>query len=88
MFFHVFRRGSDRRTRFEDEADYAPFLRLFGQTQEAAPMRVPAYCVPSNHGHPALFLFQLQPSEGNATGRFWTTDLAVEYVRLNADYHT
>jgi glutamate N-acetyltransferase / amino-acid N-acetyltransferase len=31
---------------------------------------------------------QLQLGEGNAKGRFWTTDLTVEYVRLNADYHT
>jgi glutamate N-acetyltransferase/amino-acid N-acetyltransferase len=30
----------------------------------------------------------LQLSEGTAKGRFWTTDLTVEYVRLNADYHT
>jgi glutamate N-acetyltransferase/amino-acid N-acetyltransferase len=27
-------------------------------------------------------------SEGNASARFWTTDLTAEYVRLNADYHT
>ncbi len=27
-------------------------------------------------------------SEGAAAGRFWTTDLTAEYVRLNADYHT
>ncbi len=27
-------------------------------------------------------------SEGEATVRFWTTDLTAEYVRLNADYHT
>lgn len=26
--------------------------------------------------------------EGQATARFWTTDLTAEYVRLNADYHT
>jgi glutamate N-acetyltransferase/amino-acid N-acetyltransferase len=26
--------------------------------------------------------------EGKACGRFWTTDLTAEYVRLNADYHT
>ena len=31
---------------------------------------------------------QLQLSEGSARGRFWTTDLTAEYVRLNADYHT
>jgi len=30
----------------------------------------------------------LQLGEGHAKGRFWTTDLTVEYVRLNADYHT
>jgi glutamate N-acetyltransferase/amino-acid N-acetyltransferase len=26
--------------------------------------------------------------EGQASARFWTTDLTAEYVRLNADYHT
>ncbi|MCC7086635.1 MAG: bifunctional glutamate N-acetyltransferase/amino-acid acetyltransferase ArgJ [Pirellulales bacterium] len=26
--------------------------------------------------------------EGDSAVRFWTTDLTVEYVRLNADYHT
>ncbi len=31
---------------------------------------------------------QLQLGEGSGKGRFWTTDLTVEYVRLNADYHT
>ena len=25
---------------------------------------------------------------GTASARFWTTDLTVEYVRLNAEYHT
>ncbi|MEM6329663.1 MAG: bifunctional glutamate N-acetyltransferase/amino-acid acetyltransferase ArgJ [Planctomycetota bacterium] len=27
-------------------------------------------------------------AEGAAAGRFWTTDLTAEYVRLNAEYHT
>ena len=26
--------------------------------------------------------------EGEASARFWTTDLTAEYIRLNADYHT
>jgi glutamate N-acetyltransferase/amino-acid N-acetyltransferase len=26
--------------------------------------------------------------EGEASARFWTTDLTAEYVRLNAEYHT
>ena len=30
----------------------------------------------------------LRFSEGNASIRFWTTDLTAEYVRLNADYRT
>ncbi|MBN2474471.1 MAG: bifunctional glutamate N-acetyltransferase/amino-acid acetyltransferase ArgJ [Pirellulales bacterium] len=31
---------------------------------------------------------ELEFAEGDASGRFWTTDLTAEYVRLNADYHT
>lgn len=27
-------------------------------------------------------------SEGEASARFWTSDLTAEYVRINADYHT
>lgn len=33
-------------------------------------------------------LVQLELSEGQASIRFWTSDLTAEYVRLNADYHT
>ena len=33
-------------------------------------------------------LIQLELSEGDARSRFWTSDLTVEYVRINADYHT
>jgi glutamate N-acetyltransferase / amino-acid N-acetyltransferase len=33
-------------------------------------------------------LIQLQFGEGDASVRYWTTDLTAEYVRLNADYHT
>ncbi len=33
-------------------------------------------------------LVQIRFREGDATLRFWTTDLTSEYVRLNADYHT
>ena len=31
---------------------------------------------------------QLRFGEGDAATRFWTSDLTVEYVRINADYHT
>jgi len=50
MIFHVLNRGNDQRTIFGNEDDYAAFQRLFGQTQESAPMRVLAYCLLSNIG--------------------------------------
>jgi glutamate N-acetyltransferase/amino-acid N-acetyltransferase len=31
---------------------------------------------------------ELTFGEGDATARFWTTDLTAEFVRLNADYHS
>jgi putative transposase len=55
MIFHVLNRGNDQRTIFRNEDDYAAFLRLFGQTQESAPMRVLAYCLLSNHWHLVLW---------------------------------
>ncbi len=33
-------------------------------------------------------LLRLDLGEGDAAGRFWTSDLTADYVRLNADYHT
>lgn len=33
-------------------------------------------------------LLHLEMGEGQASVRFWTTDLTAEYIRLNADYHT
>ena len=31
---------------------------------------------------------ELRLRQGEASIRFWTTDLTAEYIRLNADYHT
>jgi glutamate N-acetyltransferase / amino-acid N-acetyltransferase len=31
---------------------------------------------------------RLELSEGTEQIRFWTSDLTVDYVRFNADYHT
>jgi glutamate N-acetyltransferase/amino-acid N-acetyltransferase len=33
-------------------------------------------------------LVELRFREGDAAARFWTSDLTVEYIRINADYHT
>lgn len=38
----------------------------------------------ADHDTNIVLLFE----EGEASARFWTTDLTAEYVRLNADYHT
>lgn len=32
--------------------------------------------------------FKLTFTEGDASARFWTTDLTTEYIHINADYHT
>ncbi len=40
--------------------------------------------IKENHETHILLTF----GEGDASVRFWTTDLTAEYVRLNADYHT
>lgn len=55
MVFHVLNRGNDRRTIFEDDGDYEAFLRMLYQIQQAAPMRVLAYCLLSNHWHMLLW---------------------------------
>jgi glutamate N-acetyltransferase/amino-acid N-acetyltransferase len=31
---------------------------------------------------------ELTLSEGTAETRFWTSDLTIDYVKLNAEYHT
>jgi len=55
MLFHVLNRGNDGRTIFEDDGDYEAFLRLFGETQQVAPMRLLAYCLMPNHWHLLLW---------------------------------
>ena len=52
------------------------------------PVDFDAKTVSDSIRHSRDTLIQLQLSEGAAHGRFWTTDLTAEYVRLNADYHT
>jgi glutamate N-acetyltransferase/amino-acid N-acetyltransferase len=56
--------------------------------QGGTPVDFDAKTVSDSIRHNRDTLIQLQLSEGTATGRFWTTDLTAEYVRLNADYHT
>jgi len=70
MVFHCVNRGNDRRTIFDDPADYAAFERVMESVVQAVPMRVLAYCLMPNHwhlllwpradGHLAAFMQRLQ----------------------------
>ena len=51
VVFHVLNRANARRTLFEDEGDYAAFIRVLEQACARVAMRLLAYCVMPNHWH-------------------------------------
>lgn len=53
-----------------------------------APAKFNAAQVSRSIGASRETFIRLQLSEGDASARFWTSDLTVDYVRFNADYHT
>jgi glutamate N-acetyltransferase/amino-acid N-acetyltransferase len=65
-------------------------LRINGTTLYERGMPVPfdAEAVSHSISQNRETLVELGLSEGDASARFWTSDLTAEYVRLNADYHT
>ncbi len=71
-----------------DPAGVSLFLNGFQLYQGGTPVDFDAKSVSDSIRNNRDVLIQLQLSEGSARGRFWTTDLTQEYVRLNADYHT
>jgi glutamate N-acetyltransferase/amino-acid N-acetyltransferase len=71
-----------------DPAGVSLFLNGFQLYQGGTPVDFDAKSVSDSIRNNRDTLVQLQLSEGSARGRFWTTDLTQEYVRLNADYHT
>src|SRR5690606_25109916 len=44
-------RANDRRTIFQDDADYLAFLRVIRKAQTTCPIRILAYCMMPNHWH-------------------------------------
>lgn len=71
-----------------DPAGVSLFLNGFQLYQGGTPVDFDAKSVSDSIRNNRDTLIQLQLTEGSARGRFWTTDLTQEYVRLNADYHT
>jgi putative transposase len=65
MVFHVLNRGNEQRRIFESEGDYLTFLRVMGETVEAVPLRILAWCLMPNHWHLLLW-----PKEDGELGRF------------------
>jgi glutamate N-acetyltransferase/amino-acid N-acetyltransferase len=56
--------------------------------RQGAPVAFDAAAVSSSIRAENETSVQLRLAEGGASVRFWTSDLTVEYVRFNADYHT
>jgi len=76
MIFHVINRGNDRGGIFDDDADYAAFMRVLAETLELVPgMRLLSYCLMPNHWHLVLW-----PRGGGELGRF-VQRLTVTHVR-------
>ena len=55
VVYHVLNRANARAAIFEDDADYAAFLRILGQAAARTAMRLLAYCLLPNHWHLVLW---------------------------------
>lgn len=71
-----------------DPAGVSLRLNGFLLYQNGAPVAFDAKAVSDSIRQNRDTLIQLQLDDGDAEGRFWTTDLTEQYVRLNALYHT
>ncbi len=56
--------------------------------QQGAPAAFDAAAVSASMKESRETKIALQLSEGSESARFWTSDLTVEYIHINADYHT
>jgi putative transposase len=55
MVYHALNRANFRSRLFKKEGHYQDFLALLGESMEAVPMRVLAYCLMPNHWHLVLY---------------------------------
>lgn len=65
-------------------------LRLNGTSlyENGTPLAFDAAAVSASISDNRDTYIELSLAEGESSGRFWTSDLTAEYVRINADYHT
>ncbi len=75
VVFHVLNRGNERRTIFDDDADYAAFLRVMVAAMVQQPISLLSYCLMPNHWH-----LVLRPECDGDLGRFMHL-LTVTHVR-------
>ncbi len=55
LIYHVLNRGVARQDLFEDDGDFAAFVRVLAEVLVQEPIRVCAFCVMSNHWHLVLW---------------------------------
>ena len=81
VIYHVLNRAAGRNTLFEDDADYAAFIRVLSQTLETTPMRVLGFCLMPTHWHLVLW-----PEREGDLARFMHK-LTVTHVRRWLEHH-
>ena len=55
LIYHVLNRGAGRQALFDDDADFAAFVRVLAEVLEREPIRVLGYCLMGNHWHLVLW---------------------------------
>lgn len=55
VIYHVLNRGVGRQDLFDDDQDFAAFIRAFSDVLRQEPIRVCGYCAMSNHWHLVLW---------------------------------
>lgn len=55
LIYHVLNRGAGRQDLFEDDADFAAFVRVLAEVLEHEPIRLLGFCLMNNHWHLVLW---------------------------------
>jgi len=75
LIYHVLNRGVGRQDLFDDDGDFAAFIRVMADVVAEEPIRVCGYCLMSNHWHLVLW-----PERDGQLARFMQR-LTVTHVR-------
>jgi putative transposase len=84
LVYHVVNRGVRRQRVFDDDGDYAAFLRVLGETCERFPaVRLVTFCLMPNHWHLLLW-----PAADGALSEFMRVLTVTHTQRWHAHRHT